>query len=51
MFNLANRFNCKTVITVGGEEVLNNNLTVKDLDSGEEIKIATDRVIEVLNNH
>ena len=51
MFNLANRFNCKTVITVGGEEVLNNNLTVKDLDSGEETKIATDKVIEVLNNH
>jgi histidyl-tRNA synthetase len=46
--NYANKLNIPYVIFIGEDEILNNNVTIKNMESGEQKTLSLDEVIEIL---
>lgn len=42
----ANKVNAYKAVIVGGDELINNEITLKDLDSGEQKNVAINRIVE-----
>lgn len=46
-FKYANKINAKYVFVLGEEELVNNIMTVKNMETGEEKKVAFDKLLEI----
>ena len=49
-FKYADKLNVKYVIIVGEDEIFNNEVTIKDMKTGEQVKIANDKLQEFFSN-
>ena len=50
-FKYADKINAKFVIAVGDDEISENKLTVKNMETGEQIKIWSNDIAEYLNQN
>ena len=49
-FKYADKLNVKYVIVVGEDEIFKNELTIKNMSTGEQVKVSSDKLQEFFNN-
>lgn len=50
-FEFANKSNIKYVIVVGSDEVINNKYTLKNMETGEQLQLPTEEIINIIKSN